>query len=209
MLIKPGNKCLDKNLWFVLHPTRGSNEGVQSDRWMLPLLLMLETNVLPGFSESILAQALPKIGDQALRCSFWNLHSHFSPGPSLLHPHLLPISLLKIFFQAFVSPALIAPSQIWVCVSWQWLLLVLFPPSQLPGNGNGDGPKAVQAHQRALTPPWESLLNAEDIQAACKYIQMAEESKHRISFSISISNLPPTTLWLFSGWIQLMWVTQG
>lgn len=52
------------------------------------------------------------------------------------------------------------PSQIWVCVSWQWLLLVLFPPSQLPGNGNCGGPKAVQTHQKALTPPQESMLQA-------------------------------------------------
>lgn len=83
------------------------------------------------------------------------------------------------------------PFQIQVCVSWQWLLWVLFPPSQLLGNGNCDVPRAVQTHQKALTSLQESLQHAGDIQAVCKYTQMAEGSTHRNRFSIFIFKLHP------------------
>lgn len=74
-----GETCLDKNLGFVLHRVRTTDKDIQSGRWMLGLLkgslslcqgegrklLMLEINVLIGFSGSILAQVLARFGDQA------------------------------------------------------------------------------------------------------------------------------------------------
>lgn len=84
------------------------------------------------------------------------------------------------------------PFQIQVCVSWQWLLWVLFPPSQLLGNGNCDVPRAVQTHQKALTSLQESLQGTFRL---CANTPRWQKGAHtETGFQFSFSNCIQNTL---------------
>lgn len=129
------------------------------------------------------------------------------PGSSLLHPHLLPFLFTELRLFSFKLLFL----QL-VCLTWQWSpLMLFFPPT--PCYGNGDGPKAIQAHRRVGSDQHRAKRGFSkcgsqshdvtgDIRAACKYIQMTEGISHRVGFPISLVH--PVMVPFFGGWSLFM-----
>lgn len=126
-----------------------------------------------------------------------------------------------IFFHTLIFPALIAPSQYRSVWCWQWFLLMTFFPLWLPAMETEMFPSqfehtkgwaAVSIVQSVASASSRATTGSHDcvkigaIQAACKYIQITEGSRHRDSFSVS--PVPPVMLPLPGGWNVFVWVTQ-
>lgn len=116
---------------------------------------------------------------------FWPPH----PESSLLHPCLLPFLFPEWhFFPTFVFPALVASSQYWSVWCWQWSLLMIFFPLQLPAMGMKMAPSQfkhtkgwavvntvwnVASARPCITPGSHSYVVTGHIRATRKYIQIA------------------------------------
>lgn len=116
---------------------------------------------------------------------------------SLLHPQLLPFLLPKFSFKhMFLQPSFSLPNM-GLCVM-AVIAVSAFSPIPAPwewklwwSQGSSNTPKGSHT-----SPGVHAASNV------CKSIQMAGGSRHRNRFSIFL--VPPTMIWLSSGWILFM-----